>query len=326
MDGLLFYCPPLLKSMGGVQMPSLLGLLLREELRLVKPITRRLSIQSSRKAQNQAGVLMKKGLAKKVQYFALSFPSFEASIARRTECREEARAILYLQGGSYMAGGLNYSQGFGGILTRQTGQDTLCAAYRLAPEHPFPAALEDALVAFDHLLSLGYAPENISLAGESAGGGLCLALALSLKKKGRPLPGRLALISPWCNLTRSEEDYAAMGVVDPTLSGEKLAKASVLYGGDDLQSPFVSPVFGEYAGFPPVLIYVGSQEYLLDDAKTIHLLLEEAQVPCALRIAEGMWHAYVLYGVPEAKAALSEIGAFLRGEAIAFDCQILNAQ
>jgi salicylate hydroxylase len=215
--------------------------------------------------------------------------------------------VLYLHGGAYTAGCLAYAKGFGGVLAEETGLSVLCAGYRLAPEHPFPAALEDALAptADAPAVPAGEDPAG----GESAGGGLCYCLCLRLKALGLPQPAGVVAVSPWANLTlaaaRSEEESA-----DPALSREGLAVSAALYAGDNLSDPEVSPVFGDLRGLPPSLIFAGSGEVLLGDAEGMAQRLRAQGCRCALPVEEGMWHAYVLYPLPESKAALRRIAVF----------------
>jgi acetyl esterase/lipase len=188
--------------------------------------------------------------------------------------------------------------------------------YRLAPEHPFPAALEDARKAYDWLLENGVSAENIFLAGDSAGGGLSLALTLSLRDAREPLPAGVVCISPWTDLTMSSESHREKAKAEMTLHPDNLGLWAFCYAGEgDLQNPLISPYFAEYDGVPPLLIQVGSEEVLLDDAKMVAEKAKAAGVDVTLSFYEGMWHVWHTMGtmLPEGREAFDEIGRFVKG-------------
>ncbi|MEG2083577.1 MAG: alpha/beta hydrolase, partial [Oscillospiraceae bacterium] len=240
------------------------------------------------------------------------FDNFKAAVITPKEFFDEDRALLYLHGGAYVAGGIEYSLGFGSVLAARSGMTTLCAAYRLAPEHVFPCAIDDALEAYERLLSKGYSPDNISFVGESAGGGLLFALLLRLKDEGKPMPRSTVALSPWTDLTLSLPSYTENADVDPTLSLESLKFCARLYASYDLDNPYVSPLYGNLAGLPRSLIIAGSCELLLDDAREMAKKLSASGCDCTLVISEGMWHVFPLFGVPESRAALDNIDSFLK--------------
>ena len=159
-----------------------------------------------------------------------------------------------------------------------------------------------------------YAPEDILLAGESAGGGLCYCLCLRLKALNLPLPGGVVALSPWTDLTMSAERYPSDTTpADPVLSAQGLKYSAELYAGDRAGEPEASPFYGDLQGLPPSLICAGSGELLLNDSVEMAEKLRSQGCRCELHVEEGMWHAYVLYGVPEAKAGLELIRAFAQG-------------
>ncbi len=295
-------------------MPLTLGTrLLRMQLRLTKPIARFATIGDARRAQDQLGRMTSELLRAKVNFELVEFDRFAASFAVSTACNEPCdRVVLYLHGGGYTAGGLDYAKGFGAMLATQTQVSVLCAAYRLAPEHKFPAAQDDAVDAYQYLLDAGYLPEHIAIAGESAGGGLALSLVLRLRDEGKPLPACIVGISPWADLTLSGSSYNNNVRLDPTLIRESLAYYVIAYAAGHEDEAYVSPVLGDYTGFPPTLLFAGSDEILLSDAKTVHKRLKKAGVESKLVIGEGMWHVYPLYGRPEGKEAIDEMSAFIR--------------
>ena len=295
-------------------MPLNLGTrLLRMQLRLTKPIARFATIDDARKAQDQLGRMTAEILKTKVSFEPLSFERFTACFALSNSCIDPCdRAILYLHGGGYTAGGLDYAKGFGGVIASQTRVSVLCVAYRLAPEHKFPAAQDDALEAYQSLLDQGFAPEHIAIVGESAGGGLALSLALCLRDEGKPMPACIVAISPWADLTLSGSSYNNNVRLDPTLIRESLAYYVIAYAAGHEDEAYVSPVLGDFTGFPPTLLFAGSDEILLSDAKTVYKHLKKAGVESKLVVEEGMWHVYPLYGTPEGKRAVEEMSLFLQ--------------
>jgi len=291
-------------------MPSLLAVTLREQLRFLKPLTEKMDINTFRAGQDAIGALGATANARKLIFSTVKFGIFKARYISRRE-NANHKVILYLHGGGYTAGDIKYASGFGSVLCARTGADVLCPAYRLAPEHRFPAALRDALASYEYLLHEGHRPEDISFVGESAGGGLVFTLALELKAVGLPMPHKLVALSPWTDLTFSGQSYLDNRETDPTLYEDLLRQYAVMYGGDDLENPFVSPLFGDLRGLPPVLIIAGGDELLLSDAQNIAQRIIALGGNCRLIVEDGMWHAYPLYICPEADAALEQIELFL---------------
>lgn len=294
-------------------MPSIVSKILRNQIRFLKPILSHMSVQADRATQDKLGELGARVLNAEVTYSPIHFPQFEAEMISPPK-RVTSDVVLYLHGGGYTSGSVKYARGFGSVLSNRLSMDVLCPAYRLAPEHPFPAALEDAFSAYSYLLEQGYAGSQISLVGESAGGGLIFCLVRRLRELGMPMPARLVAISPWADLTLSGKSYSQREKKDPTLSLSQLQFYAEAYGGADLKNPLISPVFGDFAGFPPALIFVGTDEMLLDDAISLKKKYREAGQSCCLVVQEGLWHVYVLYAVPEAKTALERIDLFIKGE------------
>lgn len=218
--------------------------------------------------------------------------------------------ILYLHGGGYCTGGMEYAAWFGKFIAAATGARTLCPAYRLAPESPFPAALEDALATYRFLLE-NNPDEKIALMGESAGGGLCYALCLKLKEENLPQPEGVVALSPWTDLTLSGESYQYNRERDPSLSYEKLVVFSKSYT-DRPEQPLCSPLFGDLKGLPESLIYVGGSEILLDDSRRMRDALEKAGCRVRLTEAEDMWHVYLFYNLRRYRDHILEISEFLR--------------
>jgi acetyl esterase/lipase len=297
-------------------MPLSLGArLLKSQLRLAKPLERFTDFNTMRIAQDQLGRVTAAILKTKVVFEPVDLKDFSACYAISTACETPCdRAILYLHGGGYTAGGLDYAKGFGALLAAQTRLSVFCAAYRLAPEHPFPAAQDDALTAYRYLLDQGYEPGRIAVVGESAGGGLSFSLAMRLRDEGIPLPACLVAISPWADLSLSGDSYRNNEQRDPTLLREVLEHCVSAYAPGRECEAYVSPVFGEADGLPPCLLFAGGDEILLSDSVTLQQKLSQARVRSTLVVEKGMWHVYPLYGTPESKKALEEMALFIRME------------
>ena len=222
-----------------------------------------------------------------------------------------ADAILFLHGGAYIIGSPVSHRSITGRLARLTGATVFVPDYRLAPEYPFPAALDDALACYCELLANGYAPERIAVAGDSAGGGLALALCLQLRAEGLAQPACLALISPWADLTLTSLAPIAN---DPLLRASWLAQGAAAYlAGRAAEEPLISPLFANLAGLPPTLVQSASEEILLDDSRRLVAALDAAGVAVSHREFPLMWHDFQLYAgvVPEATQALREIAEFV---------------
>ncbi len=290
-------------------MPSLVSTLVRSQIGLINPLIKSMGLDQSRKLQDGLAKLGKGPLAVQVKFKQVDFPDFSCAWAIPVRGRVRCSA-LYLHGGAYTAGTLPYAKRFGGELARTTGRAIFCVGYRLAPENPFPAALDDALTAYRHMLTR-FAPEEIAIIGESAGGGLTFALLQTLKAEGLPMPAYAVAISPWMDLTMQRTD-PEREEKDPLLSREALLESAMLYaGGRPLDNPLVSPIHGDLHGLPPTLIFVGTDEILYGDSVALDEKLRASGVDSTLVVEEGMWHVYVFYGVPESKRAFSMIRSFL---------------
>ena len=283
--------------------------LLRSQLQLLRPLLTNEPLQLSRHTQDQAGALIKRRLM--ASYEHVQLPGFEASWAMPRDITAPG-VILYLHGGGYVAGRIKYAEGFGSILAARTGLRTFCAAYRLAPEYPFPAALEDAAAAYRHLLDIGVPAQRIILAGESAGGGLCFCLCLWLKQQGLPQPCGIIAISPWTDLTLQGSSIRENEEGDPLLTLEQLEFFVKCYAQEqDVLNPLISPAYGELCGLPDSLIFAGGDELLLSDARLLQEKLELHQVNSHLFVRPEMWHGYILYGVEEAKEDYAVMTKFI---------------
>ena len=224
--------------------------------------------------------------------------------------------ILQLHGGGYMGAVRNAYYVFAGLYNEVSkGCNVLTPDYRVAPEHPYPAALEDALASYQWLLDKGYYGEQIIVAGDSAGGGLAMALCMYLKDHHMPMPGGVIAMSPWTDLTASGESYTTNYEKDPLFGNTKESLIYVNdYAGDhDKMDCYISPLFGDFRGFPPMLIQVGSLEMLLSDSVSVAAKARQQGIRVRLSIYEGMFHVFQMayLNIPESKKAWAEVGKFI---------------
>lgn len=220
--------------------------------------------------------------------------------------------LLYCHGGGYNTGSLKYARSITNKLAASTSMDILSFDYRLAPEHPYPAALLDALQMWDYLMYLGYGARDVILAGDSAGGNLALVLTLKLKEQERILPRGLVLFSPWTDLTRSGASHKTKAAIDPILTEEYLTRAIKDYAGErDLQDAFLSPLYGDFHDFPPTLIQAGSNGILLSDAQDLHKQMIRHQVGAKISIYQGMWHVFQMSPFKTAYEAMDQAAEFI---------------
>ena len=284
--------------------------LVRSQLSFFKPFVAGLSLEVTRKGQDKLGELMTALHRREVLVRDHDFGAFQGAWVMPKDQRRSG-VILYLHGGGYTCGSLEYAKGFAATLASECGVRVFCPAYRLAPEHPYPAALDDALESYQYLLKKGYEPRQILLAGESAGGGLIYCLCLRLKQLGMALPCGLVGISPWTDLTGSGDSYRDNREKDPSMTPELLQFYAKCYT-QDPTDPLCSPLFGDLTGLPPSLLFVGGDEVMLDDTRALHNRLLSAGCRSKLHIAPERWHAYVLYCLNENMAQdFEDINHFL---------------
>lgn len=223
------------------------------------------------------------------------------------------RVLLYLHGGGYVIGNINSHRGMVSQIAIASGCRALMIEYRLAPEHMFPAAVDDAVAAYRWLLSEGYKPERIAFAGDSAGGGLTAAALVALRDSGDPLPAAAMMLSPWADLEVTGGSSKSVGWKDPMLSVKSLRKWGAMYAGaKDLRHPLASPIYADMRGLPPLLIHAGTCEVLLDDARRLADKAESDGVDVDLYVCDGMFHVYHFFSplVPESKDAIQRLGRF----------------
>lgn len=224
------------------------------------------------------------------------------------------RAILYLHGGGYVMGSPNTHRSLGGEVSRAAQAGVLMLDYRLGPEEPFPAAVEDGVAAYQWLLEHGFTPKNLAIAGDSAGGGLAAATLVSARDHKLALPAAAVCISPWSDMTCSNESYQTRAEADPMI-GPDIGKMVDLYlQGKDVKDPYASPNFADLRSLPPLLIHVGHDEVLLDDAIKLDHKARADGVDSTLEIWEDMihvWHAFHPM-LPEGRDGIVRVGEFLR--------------
>jgi len=221
--------------------------------------------------------------------------------------------ILYLHGGAWTLGWTGIHRRMAAHLSKGVGCRVLAVDYRLAPEHPFPAALEDCLASYRWLLSQGTSPRDIVIAGDSAGGTLTLTTLMSLRDAGEPLPAAGVCISAATDLEGTGESF--WKIKDPVMTPEFVLRMRKLYiGGHDLHSPLISPLHGDLRGLPPLLLHAGGAEMLLSDSENLAEKAREAGVDTTLVVWPKMWHVWHLFAptMPEAREALAAVAAFIR--------------
>jgi monoterpene epsilon-lactone hydrolase len=227
---------------------------------------------------------------------------------------DSGRALFYLHGGAYCLGSITTHRAFVSRLARAGGMRALAIDYRLAPEHPFPAALEDSLAAYRWLLARGIDPARIIIAGDSAGGGLALATLVALRDAGEPLPAGVVCLSPWTDLAGTGDSVQSRAGSDPMFGSADMGPTARAYaGGRDLKTPLVSPLYADLRGLPPMLLQVGTDEILLDDSVRLAERAHETGVSATLTVWQGMFHVFqTIPFLPEAWQAIAAIGAFMR--------------
>lgn len=246
----------------------------------------------------------------------IEMENFSMKLLSLKENPNQDHVILQLHGGGYMGAVRNAYYVFAGLYNEVSrGCNVLTPDYRVAPEHPYPAALEDAVASYQWLLDKGYYGEQIIVAGDSAGGGLAMALCMYLKDHKMPMPGGIVAMSPWTDLTASGESYETNYEKDPLFGNtrESLIYVNDYAGDHDKMDCYISPLFGDFRGFPPMLIQVGSLEMLLSDSVSVAAKAREQGIRVRLSIYEGMFHVFQMayLNIPESKKAWAEVGKFI---------------
>lgn len=226
---------------------------------------------------------------------------------------DRRHAILYCHGGGYTCGALNYTRILSAKLSHVTGYPVFSFEYRLAPEHPYPAAIEDGMKAWNYLMHLGFGARDVVIAGDSAGGNLALELTLRLKEEQRLLPRALILMSPWTDLAAKGKSYREKKELDPLITMEYIHAVRSAYAGAeaDFTDPHLSPLYAPLKGLPPTLIQVGTHEILESDSVKLRDKLVMSGVPCRLEVWKGMFHVFQMFPIHQASEAMDAIGHFL---------------
>ena len=246
----------------------------------------------------------------------IDMENFSMKLLASKENPNMEKIILQLHGGGYMGAVRNAYYVVAGLYNEVShGMSVLTPDYRVAPEHLFPAALEDAVASYQWLLDRGWFGNQIIVAGDSAGGGLAMALVMYLRDHGMPLPAGVVAMSPWTDVTASGESYETNYEKDPLFGN---TKESLIYlceypGDHDPMDPYISPLFGDFRGFPPMLIQVGSTEMLLSDSVDAAAKARQQGIKVRLSIYEGMFHVFQMayLNLPESKRAWAEVGKFI---------------
>lgn len=224
------------------------------------------------------------------------------------------QTVLYLHGGGYVWGSPATHRSLTAKLASATAARVLALDYRLAPEHPFPAALHDTVAGYGWLLDRGTRPGEVAVCGDSAGGGLAMGLLVALRERGLPMPSCAVVFSPWADLTGESETYVTRASADPIIDPIGARENAALYlAGADPHDPRASPVLADLSGLPPVLMQVGDDELLLGDSQKLELGLRTAGGSVTLSIWRDMFHVFQMFhaSIPEAAEALSEAAAFI---------------
>jgi len=234
----------------------------------------------------------------------------------RPKKSDKSKVIFYLHGGAYVIGSRRTHRQMVSHMARAAGAVAVLPEYRLAPEHPFPAGIDDAVAVYRALLESGYKPENIVISGDSAGGGLSVATLLALRHAGDPLPAAAVLLSPFLDVTASGESATTRAGKDPWFEVTDMEVVARYYCPDESKwrEPLVSPVFANVSGLPPMLIQVGDDEILLSDSTRLVEKLDAAGIDVEFEIFPDMWHVFQMFvgKMPEGKKAVAKIGDYIR--------------
>ncbi len=248
----------------------------------------------------------------------VAFEALELGGLHAERCRPEGpalpgRTVLYLHGGGFLVGSPRMYRKLTARLARATGSPVITPGYRLAPEHPWPAAPDDALRAYEALLAAGHAGHHIAVVGDSAGGNLVLVLLQRIREAGLPMPASAVCLSPWADLTGTSPTLATHAARDPMLPGARLGEVARAYApGMPLDHAHVSPVHADFSGFPPLLVHAGTEEVLLGDAERVVTAARRAAVDAELRVWDGQPHVFHMHAgfVREGREAIEEVARF----------------
>lgn len=293
-------------------MPSRISSILLAAIRSFRPLLNNLSLEMERLGQDILAEQDTKHLPENMVVASDTVGELRAEWFHTLGAPDD-EALLYYHGGAYMAGSIISNRPLAVDFAKCTGKNVFSFEYRLAPENPYPAALEDGLLAYRYLLELGLSPSKIVFVGESAGGGLEIATAMKAREEGLPLPAGIVALSPWVDLTLRGESYTSKVDDDPLIQRNKLLRAVMFYAYKQrLTNPYISPIYGDFTSFPPTLIHVGTNELLLSDARSLNAAMKSDGVDVTLDEWEGMWHVWQIFDLPESRAAMEDIAKFIR--------------
>ncbi len=279
-------------------------------IRRVHGMVENTDIEKHRQSQDYIGTILSN--TKAIEYREVDISGMYGEWVGVNRAHMKKYVLLHCHGGGYSTGSSLYARTLTSKLAESTSMDVLCFDYRLAPEHPYPAALEDAMQAWNYLMLLGYGARDVIVTGDSAGGNLALALTLKLKEEKRLLPRGIILMSPWTDLTSSGKSFQTKAEADPVLNCAYIDRMVHAYAeGHDLTDSLISPLFGDFEGFPPTYIQVGENEILLSDALRLHRTFIEKNVPVKIDIYPGMWHVFQMSPVKAARAAMDKNAEFI---------------
>ncbi len=283
---------------------------LMQLIRRVHGLVENADIEKHRQSQDHIGEIL--GNTREIHYEEFQIGEMNAEWVSVNQAHIKKYVILYCHGGGYSTGSSKYARTLTSKLASCACMKVLSFDYRLAPEHPYPAALEDAMKAWDYLMLQGYGAGDVIVAGDSAGGNLALALTLQLKKQRRMLPRGLVLMSPWTDLTSSGKSFETKAEMDPILSAEYIDRMKQAYAaGQDLEEPLISPLWGDHTDFPPVCIQVGENEILYSDARRLYERMQEEHVAVKFMQFAGMWHVFQMSPFKTAYEAMDRIAEFI---------------
>lgn len=267
-------------------------------------------IEKHRQSQDHIGAILSS--AKALNYREVDVDGMYGEWVSVNRAHMKKYVILHCHGGGYSTGSSLYARTLTSKLAESTSMDVLCFDYRLAPEHPYPAATEDAMKAWNYLMLLGYGARDVVLTGDSAGGNLALVLTLKLKAEKRLLPRGIVLMSPWTDLTSSGRSFQTKAELDPVLNRPYIDRMVKAYAeGKNLEDAFISPLFGNFEGFPPTYIQVGENEILLSDSLRLHQVFIDANVSVKIDVWPGMWHVFQMSPLKTAYDAMEKNAEFI---------------
>lgn len=279
-------------------------------IKKVHSLVENVDLEKHRQSQDNFGAIL--GKPKDITIREVNIEGMYGEWISVNRAHMKKHVILYCHGGGYMSGSCLYARSITMKLANYTSMDVLSFDYRLAPENPYPAAIEDALKVWNYLMLLGYGARDIVVAGDSAGGNMALVLLQMLKAQERILPRGLILMSPWTDLLATGKSHESKADIDPVLDENYLKEVTESYAArEDLANPLISPLYGDFAGFPPTYIQVGDNEILLNDATSLHKKLVKENVSVKIDVFKGMWHVFQMSPFKTAYEAMEKNAEFI---------------